>query len=259
MKEMKKALFYTIVFAALQITLGLITVAAWTLVTGQDGNKSIWCSILMMTIASVATIAMFLMTKWAVVSPRWIRTRPWSVMLWSAVAALGLLIPSMWFQEQMPELPNVAEELFTGLISNPWGYVVIGLMAPLAEEIVFRGAVLRALLKWNENHWVGIAVSAALFALIHMNPAQMPHAFLIGLLLGWMYYRTGSIIPGMVYHWVNNSAAFAVGHILAGIHANIEDLTLRDLFGANVWLAVVFSLLIVVPALYQLKIRLKRV
>lgn len=255
---MKKAIFYTFVFAALQITLGLITMSAWTLITGEDANKSVTCSIVMMTVASAAVITLFLMNKWAVVSPRWIRTRPWAVMCWSAVAAFGLLIPSMWFQEQMPELPNLAEDLFEGLIANPWGYVVIGLMAPLAEEIVFRGAILRALLKWNENHWIGIAVSAALFALIHMNPVQMPHAFLVGLLLGWMYYRTGSIIPGMVYHWVNNSAAFAAGHILGSTYNNVEELTLGDLFGANVWMAVGFSLLIVMPALYQLNMRLKK-
>ena len=254
---MKRAIFYTIIFAAIQVTIGMITMAAWKLATGQNPQSSVACNIVMMTLASVVIIALFLMAKWAVVSPNWIRTRPWSVICWSAVAALGLLIPSMWFQEQMPELPNVAEDLFNGLISSPWGYVVIGLMAPFAEEIVFRGAILRALLKWNENQWIGISISAALFALVHMNPAQVPHAFLIGWLLGWMYYRTGSIIPGMVYHWVNNSAAFAVGHILGSVYTNVEDLTLRDLFGSNVWLAVVFSLLILLPAIYQLQLRLK--
>lgn len=255
---MKRAIFYTIIFAAIQVTIGMIVMAVWKLATGQNPQSNVVCNIVMMTLASVVIIALFLMAKWAVVSPNWIRTRPWDVICWSAVAALGLLIPSMWFQELMPELPNVAEDMFNGLISNPWGYVVIGLMAPLAEEIVFRGAILRALLKWNENHWIGISISAVLFALVHANPAQMPHAFLIGLLLGWMYYRSGSIIPGMVYHWVNNSAAFAVGHILASVNANVDDLTLKDLFGSNVWLAVVFSLLILLPALYQLSLRLKK-
>ena len=105
---------------------------------------------------------------------------------------------------------------------------------------------------------MGICISAALFALIHMNPAQMPHAFMIGLLLGWMYYRTDSIIPGVVYHWVNNSVAFAAGHILGSVYSNVENLKLHDLFGSNAWLAVVFSLLILLPALYQLNLRLKK-
>jgi membrane protease YdiL (CAAX protease family) len=128
-------------------------------------------------------------------------------------------------------------------------------LAPLAEELVFRGAVLRALLRWNSRHWVGISISALLFALIHMNPAQMPHAFLIGLLLGWMYYRTDSIVPGVVYHWVNNTVAY----VLFNLYPD-PDLTLMDLFGSQqrVLMALGFSLCIFLPALFQLNLRLKK-
>ena len=135
------------------------------------------------------------------------------------------------------------------------GYLVVGLLAPLVEELVFRGAVLKALLRWKQNPWVGIAISALLFALIHMNPAQMPHAFLIGLLLGWMYYRTDSIVPGVVYHWVNNTVAY----IMYNLYPN-PDLTLLDLFGSEraVMMALGFSFCIFLPALFQLNLRLKK-
>ena len=157
--------------------------AGWKLVTHEDPTNNIPCLITMSVIGDVIIVALFLKLKWSVVSPNWIRTRPWTVLFWCAMASIGMLVPSQWLQEVMPELPNWAEDMFEGLIANPWGYVVIGLMAPFVEELVMRGAVLRALLKWNENHWVGIAISAVLFALIHANPAQMPHAFLAGLLL----------------------------------------------------------------------------
>ena len=135
------------------------------------------------------------------------------------------------------------------------GYLVVGLVAPLVEELVFRGAVLKALLRWKQNPWVGIAISALLFAVIHMNPAQMPHAFLIGLLLGWMYYRTDSIVPGVVYHWVNNTAAY----IMYNLYPN-PDLTLLDLFGSQraVMMALGFSFCIFLPALFQLNLRLEK-
>ena len=135
------------------------------------------------------------------------------------------------------------------------GYFVVGLLAPLAEELVFRGAVLRALLRWHKNAWVGIAISAALFALIHMNPAQLPHAFLVGLLLGWMYYRTDSIVPGVVFHWVNNTVAYVLYHIYPD-----SSLKLADILGGeqSVWLALGFSLLIFLPALFQMNLRLKK-
>ena len=136
-----------------------------------------------------------------------------------------------------------------------WGYVAVGLLAPFAEELVFRGAILRALLRWTPQHWVAIAISAFLFALIHANPAQMPHAFVIGLLLGWLYYRTDSIVPGIVYHWINNSIAY-IGYNLYPD----PSLKLIDLLGSqrNVAAAVLFSLFILLPALYQLYLRLRK-
>ena len=258
---MKKALFYTIIFAAIQIVIGAIVMAGWKLVTHEDPTTNIPCLITMSVIGDVIIVALFLKLKWSMVSPNWIRTRPWTVLFWCAMASIGMLVPSQWLQEVMPELPNWAEDMLEGLMANPWGYVVIGLAAPFVEELVMRGAVLRALLKWNENHWVGIAISAVLFSLIHANPAQMPHAFLAGLLLGWLYYRTDSIIPGVMVHWVNNSVAFAIGHIMMAIDpASKGDITLAQLFGSDVrvLMAVGCSLMILLPAIYQLNLRLKK-
>ena len=88
-----------------------------------------------------------------------------------------------------------------------------------------------------------------------MNPAQMPHAFLIGLLLGWMYYRTDSIVPGVVYHWVNNTVAY----VMYNLYPN-PDLTLVELFGTEqkVLMALGCSLLIFLPSLFQLNQRLNK-
>ena len=88
-----------------------------------------------------------------------------------------------------------------------------------------------------------------------MNPAQMPHAFVIGLLLGWMYWRTGSILPGVAYHWANNSMAY----ILYNIYPN-PDIKLIDVLGSqqHVLMAMGFSLLILLPAIFQLNIWMKR-
>ena len=156
----------------------------------------------------------------------------------------------------MPPLPNIVEEEFDMILRNRFGYFVIGLMAPLAEEVVFRGAVLRALLRWKEGKpWMAIVISALLFSAVHMNPAQLPHTFLVGLLLGWMYYRTDSIVPGVVYHWVNNTVAY----VMYNLYPN-PDLTLTDLFGTQqyVLMAVGFSLCILLPALFQLNLNMKK-
>ena len=252
---MKKAIIYLIEFLAIQLIGGWIVGAVWMLVTKSPDTTTAMI-ITTTVVTSVAIIAVFLLSHWTEVSPRWLRTRPWMVLSWSVVAAVGALIPSMWLQEQIPELPNWLDNEFDMILSNRWGYLAIGLLAPLSEEIVLRGAVLKELLKSPKlSPWAAIAISAVFFALIHMNPAQMPHAFLIGLLLGWMYWRTGSILPGVAYHWANNSIAY----IMYNIYPN-PDMKLIEVLGSqkHVLMAVGFSLLILVPAIYQLHLWMRR-
>ncbi len=252
---MKNALIYTVVFGAIQVIVSMLVQGVWMLVMGKESAMNATGMIIMMAVFSVLTMVVFLWAKWSEVSRHWVRTRPWFVLFWCVLAALGALIPSVWIQEHMPELPNIVEGEFDMIMKDRWGYLVVGLLAPLAEEMVFRGAVLRSLLCWMKNPWIGIVISAVLFAVIHMNPAQMPHAFLIGLLLGWMYYRTDSIVPGVVYHWVNNTVAY----VMYNLYPN-PDMTLVELFGTEqkVLMALGFSLLIFLPALFQLNQRLSK-
>lgn len=87
------------------------------------------------------------------------------------------------------------------------GPVLVVLVAPLTEEIIFRGLILRGLLaRWPA--WVAIVVSAALFTVMHFNPAQAPIAFALGLVLGWTYARTRSLGLCVLGHALNNAASF---------------------------------------------------
>ena len=252
---MKKAFFYIIMFLAIQWVVGMIVNSLWSMISGKSAMESAMGLIVTTVVSSIITLAVFLLAKWSKVSRHWIGKRPWITLTWCAVAAFGAIIPSLWFQEHMPELPNIAEDSFDMIMKDRLGYLSIGLLAPLAEELVFRGAILRSLLQWTSRPWIAIALSALFFAAAHMNPAQLPHAFLIGLLLGWLYYRTNSIIPGMVYHWVNNSVAYVMYNLYPD-----PDLTLTQLFGSEqtALMAVGCSLCIILPALFQLNTRLEK-
>ncbi|MBO4659178.1 MAG: CPBP family intramembrane metalloprotease [Prevotella sp.] len=262
------AFLYLFVFMVIQFVVNYAVIFGWLLAEGKsfneigqgfaDGTLQITAPMLIVSSAiySIITLIIFLWKKWSVVSGNYLRTRPTGVLLWAAVAALGTVIPSEVFLELVP-LPDVNSDILGEVMGSRWGYLCICIFAPLVEEVVFRGAILRALLQGMNSHWAAIAVSAFLFALVHLNPAQMPHAFCLGLLLGWMYYRTGSIIPGIMVHWVNNTLAYAVYNIFP----NAEDIKIVDLFGGDytrVALSVVFSLLIFIPAIYQLHVRMKR-
>lgn len=253
---MINAIFYTIVFALLQFFTSVAFVAVSKL-TGGDGNLGTDMQIASMVVASLLTIGVFCLCRWAQPTRQYMQSRPWGVLLWSVVAALGAVVPSMWMQEQMPELPNLVEQQMGDIMMHRGGYFVICLLAPVAEELVFRGAALRSLLAWRPGQrWAMIAVSALLFALAHFNPAQMPHAFIIGLLLGWMYERTGSLAPGIAYHWANNTVAYLLYRAYPDPSLRLVDI----LSGQQraVGAAVIFSLFILLPAIYQLHLRMQR-
>lgn len=261
---MKKPILYMLAFLAVQFVAQFLVVAIYSLVNGQvsDDLPPMW-DIATMVLFSVVSIVLFLKMGWAEASRSYLQSRPWDVLLWSVVASLGAIVPSLLLQGLIPEWTGWVKDIvdqtnqqLEGLMSIPGGYMVIALLPPVVEELVFRGAVLRSLLEWKpEKKWAMIALSALFFSLVHLNPAQMPHAFLIGLLLGWMYTRTGSIVPGVAYHWANNTAAYVMFHL----YHNPESL--QDIVGPGMrpaMLALLFSLCILIPSIFQLNLRMKK-
>lgn len=201
---MKKALLYLFAFICIQYFVSWAVFAVWLLAAGHSSSDVLAVlngqklelitapmQILSCAVYSGLTLALFVWRKWAVLSPAYLRSGKWGIFFWSGIASLGTLLPSVWLQSLMPDLANTSEETFRQLMSSQYGYFVLCLLVPFVEETVFRGAILKSLLGSFSRPWVAILISAAVFAVIHLNPAQMPHAFLIGLLLGWMYYRTG--------------------------------------------------------------------
>ncbi len=252
---MKNALIYLVVFLALQACVTPAILGLFKLLNIAEQQNAVTL-IVGMTVSNLLAIAIFLLVRWTKVSRSYVQSRPWGVLAWCAVAAAGLVLPSMGLQELMPEVPNLLEHELLGMMKTPWGYFAIALLAPVAEEIVYRGAILRALIdKWPLRPGIAIIVSALIFSFSHLNPAQMPHAFIAGLLLGWMCWRTDSIVPGVVLHWVNNTIAFVLCNVMPNPEASLSDI-----FGGNwlhITLAIVFSLCILLPAIYQLNLRMK--
>lgn len=80
-------------------------------------------------------------------------------------------------------------------------FLYAGLLAPVAEEILFRGLILRNLLPYGKK--VAIFVSALLFGLYHGNIVQSPFAFAVGLVLGYVAVEY-SIVWAMALHMFNN-------------------------------------------------------
>ena len=114
----------------------------------------------------------------------------------------------------LPEMPAILKQALEQLTEGPvWiSLISVSIFAPLFEEWLCRGLVLRGLLQKMKPGWA-IAVSALFFAVLHMNPWQAIPAFLLGLLFGYVYYRTGSLKLTMLMHCVNNTLAVVCSHI----------------------------------------------
>lgn len=264
-------LWYIVVFFLIQLIfteiVGIIGMWsqgwAWNAIGDALSHGTVPMSSKMMVVAtvlsSVLTLCLFANVKWAPVSRNWLKTHPWGVLFWSAIAAIGTILPSEWLVDQLEfTMPESTQKLFEQIMGEPMGYLAIGLLAPLAEELVFRGAILRKLLgifseKW---HWIAIVISALIFGAVHGNVPQFIHATLIGLLLGWMYYRTKSILPGVMFHWVNNTVAYAMFNLMP----QMADGKLIDIFNGDhrmMVLGIIFSLFILIPGILQLNLRMK--
>ena len=104
-------------------------------------------------------------------------------------------------------LPDLMQDTFRAMSRNVFGIISIAIMAPLVEELLFRGAIQGYMLRKEMKPLHAILIASAIFGIVHMNPIQIPFAFAIGLIFGWLYYRTGSVVPGIIGHFINKSIA----------------------------------------------------
>ena len=160
-----------------------------------------------------------------------------TLLVFSAMFALNIFV--QWFP-----LENNMSDTFLGLSRNAVGIMGLAFFGPLLEEVLFRGAIQGLLMRYFGRPWPAIVVAALVFGVFHMNPVQIVYATLLGIVLGWIYYRTGSLLSVIVGHVLNNSLAVvttvafgateeeAVANSTAGIAGFV-------LFAAlSVWLAI---------------------
>ena len=92
--------------------------------------------------------------------------------------------------------------------TNGWMYILsvifLAITPALCEELVFRGVILNGL-RSRFNDYIAITLSALMFALMHSSLQQLVYPFLMGLIMGWIVVRTGSLVSSMLVHLINNS------------------------------------------------------
>lgn len=148
---------------------------------------------------------------------------------------------------------------------TPGGWTVLTAVAaaPLFEEFLCRGVVLESL---RSRYGVVAAwlVSSIFFAVIHLHPALVVNAFIIGLILAYIYIRSSSLFPGIILHAFNNALALVLAWTVwpEGPFAgkSVGDLTLREIIGNEGIYALVYivSLVVFIASAYMVYRTLRR-
>lgn len=131
------------------------------------------------------------------------------LLLWGVFFMLSTSVVLEPLLSLMPEVPNVYGR-------GAWAIVTVVVMAPLFEEVIFRGVLLEST---RARYGVVAAwlLSSAIFGIVHVHPTVVVNAFVMGLVLAFIYLRTDSLWSAIILHAVNNGIAYLA--LIAG-HGN---------------------------------------
>lgn len=238
LNQIKKAVLVLITFVVMQIVVPLMTtyiLGGHGLSTNSAGDVSE--QILNPKVLAVMMLAIYLLTiaalyGWRLLFPKTGLVRT-SSRLYLAIPILLLTLVPLSFLEELLDLPDSLNGTLEPLMGNLLGLFCMTVAGPITEELVFRRAILGSMLESKMKPEIAVLISAILFALIHFNWAQAPAAIIIGVIFGWLYVRTGSIVPSIVCHIINNSLCVVLATCAP------DNITLSSLLGSTLAAATV--------------------
>lgn len=131
---------------------------------------------------------------------------------------LNILQEINLFKEQFQTMNDMLSPVMEGNI-----FIIIltvGIVAPFTEEFIFRGVIYKTLNKIISIKW-SIILQGILFGVFHMNLIQGTYAAFLGILFGYLTYKSKSIWPAIIMHITNNIIAIVLGFVLDYVAMNI--------------------------------------
>lgn len=108
--------------------------------------------------------------------------------------------------------------------------LAIGILAPIAEEVLFRLIIFKELSKKISVKWA-IIIQGVMFAIYHFNLLQGVYTVFFGILFGYVTYKTKSLIPAIILHCLNNTIALVVS--FANVPFNTLGLAICSIAGVG--------------------------
>lgn len=161
------------------------------------------------------------------------------LILWGLVL---IFVTGIVIEPLLDLFPDVyLDQLNQTIGTGGWAILMTVVLAPIMEETLFRGLIQGAITE-RDGATRGILLSALLFGVIHFIPQQVINAFLVGIILGYIYFRTRSLITVMLLHALNNGVAYLSLELLGPERASWG---MRDLIVNDVWYYIVYGLCVV--------------
>ena len=213
---MKMVLLAVLAFCILQALIGVV-VAVPMAILGIKPNESAMFTTMAMAIifADLITFLICWQALKIIEFPETFQCKNFSLK-WSLVAFIAAVMGVFAgdLLSEIVNLPNMIEDMMMGLAKNFWGILGVAIVGPVIEELVFREGICGHLMRNGSSPWRAIWISAILFGIIHFNPAQVPFAILMGVVLGIIYAKTGNIVLTSIIHILNNSIALIEVNVL---------------------------------------------
>lgn len=143
--------------------------------------------------------------------------------------ALSLVQEAGIFQEHFSKMESILAPLSEGNIFI--ALLTVGIVAPFTEEFMFRGVIFKTLNKNISILWT-IIIQALFFGIFHGNLIQGTYATMLGLIFGYITYKTKSLWPAIIMHMVNNTIATLSPFILKNVPSTINILVIFIVIGA---------------------------
>ena len=169
-----------------------------------------------------------------------------------ATLCISVLIDPLTSLIPMPDSIKRIFEKFLSGSSLLDSLIATTILAPLCEEFLCRGIMLRGMLEYV-SPIKAILWSAFLFALIHLNPWQAIPAFALGAFFGWVYWKSRSIWLVIFLHFVNNFSAMLLARLFPDIPI---DSGLSEVL-PTVWYALIYAVALILFVLISILFKKK--
>lgn len=168
-----------------------------------------------------------------------IRPIRWYHILFAIVGVLQVAIGLSALLENFQLSDNGSQAIFQEMTHNAFCLLLLCVVGPLCEELVFRVGILRPLYRHRVPVLLAAGISALAFAVVHGNLVQGIPAFIIGFVLGLLYLRTGNLWLCLPAHIANNTFA-----VIFMQHNEVELTTWQSVVSLVIGVIIIYGVMV---------------